>query len=207
MITLDKNKLISTKDFCTEMGKLIFYFDKTIDTIEEVTSLLEKAIHEDPPLTLKEGSIIDEKLFNKILENLKDRTNNKCLAILGRANQTKKTLIDKLLLAGYNEKIVEDIVDKMEKEHYINDKDFAINYFENNKKRKSIKIIKNTLISKGISKEIIEEVIDDEFDQKEQIQKLIDKKLKGRNFEDLDYKEKAKIKAYLYSKGFNFNDF
>lgn len=33
MITLDKNKLISTKDFCTEMGKLIFYFDKTIDTI------------------------------------------------------------------------------------------------------------------------------------------------------------------------------
>ena len=33
MLTLDKNKLISTKDFCAEMGKLIFYFDKTIDTI------------------------------------------------------------------------------------------------------------------------------------------------------------------------------
>ena len=35
-------------------------YDKTIDTLDEVTSLLEKAIHDDPPLTLKEGSIIQD---------------------------------------------------------------------------------------------------------------------------------------------------
>ena len=34
MINIDKNKLISVKDFCNEMGRLIFYFDQTINTIK-----------------------------------------------------------------------------------------------------------------------------------------------------------------------------
>ena len=34
MINIDKNKLISVKDFCNEMGRLIFYFDQPINTIK-----------------------------------------------------------------------------------------------------------------------------------------------------------------------------
>lgn len=34
MINIDKNKLISVEDFCNEMGRLIFYFDQTINTIK-----------------------------------------------------------------------------------------------------------------------------------------------------------------------------
>lgn len=33
MITIERNKLISVKDFCNEMGRLIYYFDQTINTI------------------------------------------------------------------------------------------------------------------------------------------------------------------------------
>ncbi len=34
MINIDKNKLISVEDFCKEMGRLIFYFDQTINAIK-----------------------------------------------------------------------------------------------------------------------------------------------------------------------------
>lgn len=34
MININQNKLIPVKDFCNEMGKLIFYFDQTINTIK-----------------------------------------------------------------------------------------------------------------------------------------------------------------------------
>lgn len=34
MININRNKLIPVEDFCNEMGKLIFYFDQTINTIK-----------------------------------------------------------------------------------------------------------------------------------------------------------------------------
>ncbi len=40
MINIDKNKLISVEDFCNEMGRLIFYFDQTINTIKSDSKAL-----------------------------------------------------------------------------------------------------------------------------------------------------------------------
>jgi regulatory protein len=90
--------------------------------------------------------------------------------------------------------------------NYLDDAQFAKDYFENNKKTKSIKVIKQTLIQKGVSRNVIDSILDEDLDQKDLINKLINKKLKGRDFDSLDYKEKAKIKAYIYSKGFKFPD-
>ena len=33
MKNIDQNKLISVEEFCNEMGRLIYYFDQTIDAI------------------------------------------------------------------------------------------------------------------------------------------------------------------------------
>ena len=153
---------------------------------------------------LKVGSEINKELLNKILDNLKSRTNNKCEAILSRNNQTKKSLYDKLILKGYNPFFIDLSIQKMEEYGYINDYQFATDYFENNKNKKSLKIIKQTLLYKGIPNEILEDIIDEDFNQDDIVQSLINKKLKGRDWDALDYKEKSKIKSYIYSKGYKF---
>lgn len=154
---------------------------------------------------IKEEKELSIENFKKILENQKTRTTNKAEAILSRVNKTKKGLFDKLVFDGYNRKISEEIVEKMVSYGYVNDELFARNYIDDNKKRKSIKAIRMNLIQKGINKELLDEILEEESDTQEDLVKsLIDKKLKGRNWESLDYKEKAKIKAYIYSKGFKF---
>lgn len=153
---------------------------------------------------LKEDCEISEKILIQVLDDLKSRTKNKCLALLGRSNQTKKMLYDKLILAGYNKFFTEISVKEMEDSKYIDDELFAKDYFDANKKRKSIKLIKQTLLQKGISYDILERVLDEDYDQNDIIKNLINKKLKGRDWDFLDYKEKAKIKAYIYSKGYSF---
>ena len=40
MKNIDQNKLISVEEFCNEMGRLIYYFDQTIDTTKAFESNL-----------------------------------------------------------------------------------------------------------------------------------------------------------------------
>lgn len=153
---------------------------------------------------LKEDSEISEKILTQILDDLKSRTKNKCLALLGRSNQTKRMLYDKLILAGYNKFFTESSIKEMEDYKYIDDELFAKDYFEANKKRKSIKVIKQILLQKGVSSDILENILDEDYNQSDIVKNLINKKLKGRDWNSLDYKEKSKIKAYIYSKGYKF---
>ena len=76
-------------------------YDKTIDTIEEVTTLLEKAIHEDPPLTLKEGSIIKDG-YNEELDELRKISSGSKDFILDIERQEKERTGIKTLKVGFN---------------------------------------------------------------------------------------------------------
>ena len=76
-------------------------YDKTIDTLDEVTSLLEKAIHDDPPLTLKEGSIIKEG-YNSELDELRSISSGSKDFILDIEKQEKERTGIKTLKVGFN---------------------------------------------------------------------------------------------------------
>lgn len=157
---------------------------------------------------LREKEEITIKIFEKILNNQKTRTSNKAAAILMRSSKTIKGLRDKLIMDGYNLFLIEKEIEKLISYGYLNDKRFAELYIDSNKNKKSIKVIKMTLIQKGIDRDIIDELLLEEDDRQDKlIKELINKKLKGRDWNSLDYKEKNKIKAYLYSKGFKFNGF
>ena len=151
---------------------------------------------------IKENEELSDENFNKIIKNQYERTNNKCVGLLERSFKTKKDLERKLILAGYNQFVTLYTIDKMEEYGYVNDREFAEHYFESYKNKKSISFIKQTLKQKGVSSEIIEEIIDNDFNQDDIVMKLIDKKLKGKDWDDLDFKEKYKIKSYIYSKGY-----
>ena len=74
---------------------------KQIDTLEELHKLIDDAIYENPPVTLKEGYLIKEG-YNKELDELKSlRTNNKDFIAKFEQEEREKTGI-KTLKVGYN---------------------------------------------------------------------------------------------------------
>ena len=76
-------------------------YDREIDSLDEVYSLLEKAINDDAPLTLHEGNLIKSG-YNSELDKLKDiSTNSKDFLIKIEAEERKRTGI-KNLKVGFN---------------------------------------------------------------------------------------------------------
>ena len=69
--------------------------------MDEVTSLLEKAIHDDPPLTLKEGSIIKDG-YNSELDELRSISSGSKDFILDIEKQEKERTGIKTLKVGFN---------------------------------------------------------------------------------------------------------
>ncbi len=76
-------------------------FYETIDTFEEVYELLEKALLENPPISIKEGEIIREN-YNKELDELRSiRSGSKDFILQIEQEERQKTGIKNLKL-GYN---------------------------------------------------------------------------------------------------------
>ncbi len=76
-------------------------YDKEIETLDELTSLLEKSINEDPPLTLKEGSIIKTG-YNDELDELRNISSGSKDFILNIEKNEKERTGIKNLKVGFN---------------------------------------------------------------------------------------------------------
>ena len=85
---------------------------------------------------------------------------------------------------------------------YIDDYQYAKNYYELKVGSKSIYYIQNMLKSKGISDDIISRVMEtaDYSNEVKQIEKFLDSKLKGKK--EISREEKSKIIASLFRKGY-----
>lgn len=137
--------------------------------------------------------------------------------ILTNYNKTEKKLRDKLKQCKkYKEKIYnDDIIDKtilfLKKHNFLNDENYTKRFIELNKSKYSIKVMKMKLKAYGVKREIIESVIyeeNDNFDEMSVIKKLLLKKYPDYYdiVDDIDLKQKQKIFAYLFRKGFNYED-
>ena len=81
------------------LTKINYY--KNIETLDEIYQLLEHSIHENPPMTIKEGYIIKEG-YNSELDELKDlRKGGKDFIAKFEAEEKERTGI-KTLKVGYN---------------------------------------------------------------------------------------------------------
>lgn len=77
------------------------HFYKNIETLEDLHTLLEKAIYENPPISIKEGYLIKEG-YNQELDELKDlRKGGKDFVARFEAEERERTGI-KNLKVGYN---------------------------------------------------------------------------------------------------------
>ncbi len=157
-------------------------------------------------LKIKVGTEMSDDDLKKIRETvLFSSAKDYSLSLLSRFKYTKKAMIDKLTVKGYDDEVIAKTLVFLESYGFINDFDYAKSYINDalNIKCTAIKKIKYDLIQKGIDAQVIDEVTKDfdvELIEENNILPLAEKKLNG-NFE---YKNIMKVKRFLASKGFSF---
>jgi len=122
--------------------------------------------------------------------------------VMGRPHSTRE-LRDYLYRKKVEKDFMEQLIDDFTEKNYIDDRRFA-EFFADNRKRKnkSIRAIKSELMAKGISSSVADQVLSEhETTNNEALKKLIDK-ISGRP----RYQDEQKLKAYLVSKGFSYNE-
>lgn len=164
-----------------------------------------------------------ERLFNEMLTYGRRRAMN----LLVKKDYSQKELCDKLAADGYNTAQINRITEFLDGYHYLDDGRVAEQLVRSNRERKSIREMKDILKKHGISDEISEHVMktfyktDDSSNSDEDMSDstsdehimhhetdIIKAFLKkgGYTAESLallEYKERQKLAAKLYRKGFN----
>ncbi|MBP2071659.1 MULTISPECIES: RecX family transcriptional regulator [Thermoanaerobacterium] len=151
---------------------------------------------------LKEGIDIDEEQYNYYVNFLVNKSAyNDSLKFLSYSMRTKKELIDKLKLKGYDDSIINNVLEKLIQQRYIDDEYYTELYIKEKKERLYSKYrIYHELYRKGIDPSIIASKLDQLYeDEIDTIKKLIIKKRISTN-------DKLKIKNYLFRKGFMIED-
>ncbi len=158
---------------------------------------------------LKKGMELDESFIETIL---KTEESNKALSyaasLLSKKDRTQKEIIDKMKDKGFDEEVINFVLDKLTEYNYIDDELYCEKYI--NDKIKLSKYGKNkimtNLYAKGVSKEIISRKIveiDNNLEDRKALE-LAQKKLGSLQKYDR-LKIKAKLGNHLVSKGFDYD--
>lgn len=151
-----------------------------------------------------EDEILEMKYFSDI-----ERAKSRAINYISGKLKTKYEVRLKLKENGFAEDVIDEVLDILEKEEYLNDKVYCEIFIEDKKKLNGYgkNKIKSLLIQKGISKNIFEDFLnefeyDEEFDN---ALKMGIKKLNLLSNEEDNFKKRQKIINYLAYRGFGFD--
>lgn len=157
---------------------------------------------------ISEGQEVGEQEYTEIIKAvLPKRAKLRSMNLLKSRTYTEKQLRDKLHLGEYTEAVIDEAVSYVKSYGYIDDIKYVQDYTAYNKEHKSRKRMEQDLYIKGISKTVIKEVMNDiledgnAFNELTMAQKLLSKKNYDANTAGI--KEKQKLSAFLYRKGFH----
>lgn len=97
------------------------------------------------------------------LEKLRKRGLNYCYWMLGSSDKTEKYLRDKMVKKGYPETVIDDVMDSLKEDHYVDDESFAKRFAADRLEfgNKGSRAIKFDLMRKGVAPETIAEVLEE----------------------------------------------
>lgn len=159
---------------------------------------------------IQEGEEIGEGEYLEIMEMiLPKRAKLRSMNLLKSRAYTEKQLRDKLIQGEYGENIIEEAIDYVRSYGYIDDRKYAEDFISCHMGDRSRKKIELDLYRRGIDRKIIKEIMERMMEEGEgpdeflAVQKFLDKK----NFDPntAGNKEKQKMLAFLYRKGFNMD--
>lgn len=154
---------------------------------------------------LKTDGEIDEEVFKEIkTENDQRVSFDMAVSYLEKYVVSEKGLKEYLKKKGFADEVVLKTLDKLKEYGFVNDENFAKNYFETLSSSKGKRAIALKLRQKGVASEIIDEILqnvseDDEF---EKACVLASKFVKNRQ---KDTKTKQKCVAHLIYKGYDIS--
>lgn len=152
---------------------------------------------------LKVGEEIDSvKLLELRNESDYNKAYDKALDLLNRQKYTVKALRTKLQSKGYDEEIIDKVVERLKSNKLLSDKDFAESFIRSTP-LKSKREIQNALIGKGVSSTYIAMALEEvEVDDEVVATRLAEKFMR---YKEPTEENKTKLLAYLYRKGFGFS--
>ncbi len=156
---------------------------------------------------IKENRELGEEDYEEIMTRvLPKRAKLRAMNLLKGRSYTAFQLKEKLEKGGYPDQIVKEALDYVESFGYINDERYAADYIEYHKETKSRNRICIDLLRRGISQDIIERTWEDIVGEDKKILETeqIISWMRKKHFtaETADFKEKQKMAAFLYRKGF-----
>lgn len=159
---------------------------------------------------VKEGEEIGCSEYSEIVESvLPKRAKLRCMNLLKARAYTEKQLRDKLSQGGYTEQLVDMAIGYVKSYGYIDDRTYAEDYIAYHMENKSRKRMEFDLYRKGIDRRLVGEILDGMQEEGEAPDEfsLAKKILMKKNYdpEFATNKEKQKMAAYLYRKGFDMD--
>lgn len=147
------------------------------------------------------SSITGEK--NHALEKAKQKA-FRLLSVRGRSIKELRT---KLKEKGFEEPVVEEVIARLIEFKYLDDESFASQWAQNLAVNRLYgnRRIEVSLSEKGIDRTVIQQSITqvrEEISEKQAINRLIEKKVKGKKVKELNEKEKRRLAQNLMGRGF-----
>ncbi len=136
---------------------------------------------------------------------------NYAIFLLGLSMRTESEMRRKMIVRGYQENVVEDVIKKLYEEKLLDDRHYAEVYINNLKEYRTLGYygIKKKLMEKQLPKNDIEELLEQEVTPEEELKsgkKLIRKEL-GPDYKKskLDQATKQKLARKLQARGFRMD--
>lgn len=155
---------------------------------------------------MEEGREIPDPVYSEVLHSvICRRAREKSLFLLKNTGKTESEIRRKLKSGLYPDIAIEEAVSFLKEYHYLDDREYARNYVELYRDRKSRAELISSLLKKGIDKGTAAEFCDRlNQDSSSQIVKLLEKRRYHPDSADL--KEKQKHISYLMRKGYSYEE-
>lgn len=157
---------------------------------------------------IAENREISRDIYEEIMETvLPKRAKLRCMNLLKSREYTRQQMEDKLRQGKYPPPVIGEALAYVESFGYIDDAAYARHYVSAYMERKSRRSMEDELRRKGVDRSLIEEAMrtvqeeDGLQDEEAMIKDLLRKK--RYDAESADLKEKRRIQAFLYRKGFS----
>lgn len=180
----------------------IIIFDDSYELIIPYEYYVKYPVFKEDDYSYKEREILEKEIE---LFNIKQSA----FRFLSGRNHSKFELKTKLKKKNYDDSLIQITLNDLKERGYLNDREFAVNYFRSQlKKKKGLLKIKADLVKKGVNREIIENIsnnyINDPILLKSAIY-ICEKKIKFLRVKNLQSNQmKQKLYQFLSSRGFSF---
>lgn len=158
---------------------------------------------------IQTGEGISGKILEEIMTEILPRRAKLCsMNLLKSRPYTECQIREKLKQGFYPEEVIDKAVAYIKSFHYIDDRCYAKNYIVYYSESRSRGRITQDLMRKGVAKELINAVYEEDLeDELPDETVLMERWIQKRNYdrEHADYRERQKMAAFLYRKGFSLD--